>query len=74
MSPDQTVSQSEASQDLSRCLHDLPSEQRDVVMWRTYEGLPFEEIADRQGICASTARGRYRYGIGKLQHLMRNSA
>jgi hypothetical protein len=36
--------------------------------------MPFEEIANRQGICASTARGRYRYGIGKLQDLMCDSA
>ncbi len=55
---------------LDRCIDQLPMEQREVVMMRMHQDLKFEEIARIQGTCSSTARGRYRYGLGKLTELM----
>ncbi|MFC1764759.1 RNA polymerase sigma factor [Planctomycetota bacterium] len=72
--PEQLAERSEFGQRLRQCLLSLPVEQREVLLWRAYQGLQFEEIARRQGICSSTARGRYRYGIGKLGSLMHSSA
>lgn len=63
----------ESGRMLRRCLTRLPMDQRNVVLWRAYQDLPFTEIACRQCICSSTARGRYRYGIGKLETLMRRA-
>lgn len=60
----------EQSQQLGRCIEQLPWEQREVVMMRMHQNLKFDEIARLQGICSSTARGRYRYGLGKLTELM----
>lgn len=48
-------------------LHALPDFQRAVVSMRIKQGLKFEEIAQAQGVSSSTARGRYRYGITRLQ-------
>lgn len=71
--PDVSVYRFESGQKLRQCLVRLPSEQRDVVLWRAYQDLSFTEIACRQSICSSTARGRYRYGIEKLGTLMRRA-
>lgn len=65
---------SESEERLQRYLTYLPMEQRQVLFWRAYSGLQFEEIARRQGTCSSTARGRYRYGISKLSSLMCSQA
>jgi RNA polymerase sigma-70 factor (ECF subfamily) len=60
---------SEESQRADELLHLLPDSQREVVCMRIREGLKFEEIAQVQGVSSSTARGRYRYGISRLQDL-----
>ena len=60
---------SEESQRVHELLDLLPDSQREVVCMRIKEGLKFEEIAQAQGISSSTARGRYRYGISRLQGL-----
>jgi DNA-directed RNA polymerase specialized sigma24 family protein len=45
----------------------LPADQREVLLLRTRAGLSFKEIGRHQGVGASTARARYRYGINKLR-------
>jgi len=52
-----------------KLLRVLPDSQREVVCMRIRQGLKFEEIAQVQGVSSSTARGRYRYGISRLQGL-----
>lgn len=71
--PEVSVYLFDSSQNLHQCLKHLPMEQREVVVLRAYEDLSFTEIAYRQSICSSTARGRYRYGIEKLGTLMRHA-
>jgi RNA polymerase sigma-70 factor (ECF subfamily) len=57
--------------ELSSCLGELPSEQREVVHLKLWEGLTFEQIAATLEIPANTAASRYRYGIDKLRELLR---
>ena len=60
---------SEESRRAEELLGLLPASQREVVSMRVREGLKFDEIAQVQGVSSSTARGRYRYGISRLQNL-----
>jgi RNA polymerase sigma factor (sigma-70 family) len=60
---------SEESRRAEKLLRVLPDSQREVVCMRIRQGLKFEEIAQVQGVSSSTARGRYRYGISRLQDL-----
>jgi len=41
----------------------LPAEQREVVYLKVFEGMTFQEIADRCEISINTAGSRYRYAI-----------
>jgi len=68
-SPCEHSIRSEESQRAEELLHVLPDSQREVVCMRIRQGLTFEEIARIQGVSSSTARGRYRYGISRLQVL-----
>lgn len=56
---------------LSDALAALPPEQRAVVHLKLWEGRTFAEIAELLDIPPNTAASRYRYGIDKLQGLLR---
>lgn len=56
---------------LTGALAALPPEQRAVVHLKLWEGRTFAEIAELLDIPPNTAASRYRYGIDKLQGLLR---
>jgi RNA polymerase sigma-70 factor (ECF subfamily) len=65
--PDETAFRSA----LADALVELPAEQRAVVHLKLWEDLTFAEIAETLDIPPNTAASRYRYGIDKLQALLR---
>jgi RNA polymerase sigma-70 factor (ECF subfamily) len=71
--PEERVMQSEQTRHAEDLLGLLPDCQREVVCMRIQQGLKFREIAHLQGVSSSTARGRYRYGISRLQALTHTS-
>jgi len=56
---------------LAEALAELPIEQRAVVHLKLWEQMTFAEIAEALEIPANTAASRYRYGLDKLQALLR---
>ena len=58
---------------LEAALEELPGEQREVVVMKTWGELTFEEIASLLSISANTAASRWRYGVEKLRALMARS-
>ena len=48
----------------------LPAEQREVVYLKVFEGMTFQEIADRCEISINTAGSRYRYAIEALRRAL----
>jgi RNA polymerase sigma-70 factor, ECF subfamily len=52
-------------------LRTLPAEQREVVYLKVFEGLTFQEIADRCGVSINTAASRYRYATQTLRRVLR---
>jgi len=55
---------------LDDALKGLPAEQREVVYLKVFEGMTFQEIADRCEISINTAGSRYRYAIGALRRTL----
>jgi len=55
---------------LTWALEQLPYEQREVLLLRSYSGLRFKTIAESQGVSENTARGRYRYATDKLRSML----
>lgn len=65
--PHDNVIRSEQTDQAEIELSGLPHLQREVLNMRIFQGLKFNEIAQAQGVSSSTVRGRYRYGISRLQ-------
>jgi len=55
---------------IDEALKRLPPEQREVVYLKVFEGLTFQEIADRCGISINTAGSRYRYATDALRRAL----
>jgi RNA polymerase sigma-70 factor (ECF subfamily) len=56
---------------VARALSELPADQRAVVHLKIWEDMTFAEIAEALEISANTAASRYRYGLDKLETLLR---
>jgi len=69
---DTGVEDREMSHLVQSALAQLPAEQRDVVVLKTWGRLTFAEIAAAQDIPANTAASRYRYGLAALRGLMQH--
>ena len=50
-----------------RCLQNLPTEQREVIVLKFWSRCTFEEIAGLLDLSPNTVAGRYRYGLEKLR-------
>jgi RNA polymerase sigma-70 factor (ECF subfamily) len=55
---------------LNGALAALPAEQREVIYLKVFEGLTFQEIADRCAISINTAGSRYRYAAAALRRAL----
>jgi len=62
----------ELAEQLAVALNQLPAAQREVVVLKTYREKTFREIARILGISLNTAASRYRYGMEKLQTLLKD--
>lgn len=51
-------------------INELPADQREVVIMRTYYDMSFKEIADFTNVSINTALGRMRYGLLNLKKLI----
>lgn len=56
-----------------RCLAQLPTDQREVIVLKVWQGHTFEEIGELTGCSPNTAAGRYRYGIQKMRQNLNES-
>ncbi len=52
----------------------IPPEQREVLTLKVFDGMTFAEIAETIGISINTAASRYRYGIEKLRHALKEDS
>lgn len=64
----------EHRQILNRALLELPAEQAEVVVLRTWHDLEFAAIAKLQGTSINTALSRYQYGLAKLRKELQRGA
>jgi RNA polymerase sigma-70 factor (ECF subfamily) len=56
--------------DVRRLIDQLPQDQRDVVIMRTYLNMSFKEIAEHTDVSINTALGRMRYALINMRKLI----
>lgn len=59
--------------DLRHLIKALPAEQRQVLVMRYYNNMPFKEIAEKTGVSINTALGRMRYAILNMRRLIKEN-
>jgi RNA polymerase sigma-70 factor (ECF subfamily) len=64
--PDRAAERSETRDWVRLALEFLEADDRNAIVWRDYEDLPFAEIAERLGVAEDAARMRYRRALPKL--------
>lgn len=57
-------------QQVGDLIHELPEDQREVVVMRFYWGLSFKEIAEQTNVSINTALGRMRYALINLRKVV----
>lgn len=67
---DRQLTELEDSLLLFQALQKLPVKQREIIIMRIYEELPFHEIARITGCNLSTVKSRFRLGAGHLRKLL----
>lgn len=68
---DRLVSEQQA-EEVRQLIELLPTEQREVVKMRYYEGLSFKEIAEHTGVSINTALGRMRYALINMRQMIKD--
>lgn len=56
--------------DVKRLIHELPDDQKEVLMMRMYFDMSFKEIAERTNVSINTALGRMRYALINLRKMV----
>jgi RNA polymerase sigma-70 factor, ECF subfamily len=66
-SAERTAIGSQIGQRITRCVEELPQEQREVFLLREVGNLPFKDIAGITGVPENTVKSRMRYALERLQ-------
>ncbi|MEQ8909145.1 MAG: sigma-70 family RNA polymerase sigma factor [Vicingaceae bacterium] len=66
---DQTIKDQILS-DVKKLIHELPQDQKEVLMMRMYFDMSFKEIAERTNVSINTALGRMRYALINLRKMV----
>lgn len=66
---EQEMAHAQTLSDVKALIRLLPESQREVVLLRYYDELPFKEIAAITGVSINTALGRMRYALINLRRL-----
>jgi RNA polymerase sigma-70 factor (ECF subfamily) len=66
-SVDRTAIGAEMGRRITRCVEQLPDEQREVFLLREVANLPFKDIAAITGVPENTVKSRMRYALERLQ-------
>ena len=56
--------------DVRELIHELPDEQKEVLIMRIYKDMSFKEISENTGVSINTALGRMRYALINLRKII----
>ena len=56
--------------DIKKLVHQLPDDQKEVLMMRMYFDMSFKEISENTGVSINTALGRMRYALINLRKII----
>jgi RNA polymerase sigma-70 factor (ECF subfamily) len=70
LNAEHSMVQDQIVKDLQKLVHELPEDQKEVLIMRLYRDMSFKEIAENTNVSINTALGRMRYAIINLRKLI----
>ena len=70
---EQRMVNAQIDEDVRKLIDNLPDEQREVVIMRTYLAMSFKEIAEHTDVSINTALGRMRYALINMRKLIKQN-
>ena len=70
LNAEHSMVQDQIVKDLQKLVHELPEDQKEVLIMRLYRDMIFKEIAKNTNVSINTALGRMRYAIINLRKLI----
>lgn len=67
---EETAIKDQILSDVKKLVHELPQDQKEVLMMRMYFDMSFKEIAERTNVSINTALGRMRYALINLRKMV----
>lgn len=71
-SPEQQIICNEQLRRLAEAMEQLPIEQRQILALRHYSQMSLRAIARSMELSPNTVKSRYRYGMDKLRHILKD--
>lgn len=68
---EQRMVNNQIDDDVRKLIDNLPEEQREVVVMRTYLGMSFKDIAEHTEVSINTALGRMRYALINMRKMIK---
>ena len=62
--------QQQVLSDVSELIHELPKEQKEVLVMRIYKDMSFKEISENTNVSINTSLGRMRYALMNLRKII----
>lgn len=70
LNAENTIIKNQILLDVKELIHELPQEQKEVLVMRIYKDMSFKEISENTGVSINTALGRMRYALINMRKLI----
>jgi RNA polymerase sigma-70 factor (ECF subfamily) len=70
MNIERQIIKGQVEDDVRRLIHELPEDQKEVLIMRIYKDMSFKEISEQTGVSINTALGRMRYALINLRKVI----
>jgi len=70
LNAEKTMIKEQIYDSIRELVHELPNEQKEVLIMRMYKDMSFKEISENTGVSINTALGRMRYALINLRKLI----
>ena len=70
LNAEKQIIKSQIENDVRELIHELPDDQKEVLMMRIYKNMSFKDIAEQTDVSINTALGRMRYALINLRKVI----
>ena len=70
LNAEKKIIKNQVEDDVRKLIEELPEDQKQVLVMRTYNDMSFKEISEKTGVSINTALGRMRYALINMRKII----